>query len=131
MRPWAVVVLIGCGRIGFDPTDVTRDSGSATPSTIQVLAHTMINAKSNGLTTVAIDTTGASLIVVAECTWSTGTPTVPVDSEHNVWAADLAAYGSDGDPANIKMFYASAPATSTSHTFFDSGNDYLAIAVIA
>ncbi len=129
---WVIAVCCGCGRIGFDSTGpVTGDSGSVTQSTIRLLAHTMINGTSNGLTTTAIDTTGASLIVVAECTWSTGTPTVPLDSENNVWEAGLGAYGSDSDPAIVKMFYAYGPATSTSHTFSDVGNDDLSVAVTA
>jgi len=91
----------------------------------------MVNVEASGLTTSPIDTTGASLIVLAECTWSTGTPTVPTDSENNTWQAGLGSYGADSNPSNIKMFYAYAPATNAAHTFTDVGNDFLSIGVLA
>jgi len=132
-------LLVGCGRFGFDPRvgalpdggggDVA--AGSDASASVKLLAHTMVNVEANTLTTAPIDTTGASLIVLAECTWSTGTPTVPTDSENNTWQTGLGSYGADSDPSNIKMFYTYAPITNAAHTFEDVGNDFLSIGVLA
>ena len=132
------IALAACGRLGFDARiDIVADAradaavaNDASAGAPTLLAHTMVNVEASGLTTSPIDTTGASLIVLAECTWSTGTPTIPTDSEGNTWQA-LGSYGANGDPSNIRMFYAFAPMTNAAHTFHDVGNDFLSIGVLA
>ena len=124
---FVAVLLAACGRIGFDDRVAEADGGTA----VQLVAHAIANTHGNGLTLSPIDTTGASLIVIGECTWSTGTPTVPNDSANNNWQSGLGTYGSNTSPANIKLFYTDAPITSSVHTFTDTGDDFLAMAVLA
>ena len=75
-----------------------------------------------GGTTGAINTTGASLIVVSVA--HTTTVPTPTDSMNNTWTA-LNLY-SINNPAN-DMFYVSNPTTSATHTFTGS----LGICVLA
>lgn len=139
---------ISCGRIGFDPAAGARDATAAgdargdgaagdapdappdAPQTPILVAHTIRNALGSNLATLPIDTTGATLLVAAECAWSTGTPSAPVDSAGNAWQA-VPPHGAPTQPGVIRLFYVVAPATSASHVFVDPGSDYQAIAVAA
>ncbi len=84
-----------------------------------------------GLSTSPIDTRGATLIVLAECTFSAGIPAPPTDSENNTWQTGLQAYGDTGAAGMIKMFYSYAPVTSANHVFTDVDDDYNSMAVLA
>ncbi len=127
------VAGLACGRIGFDDRVIgpAADAGVDAAPALLLVAHAIANTDGNGLTTPPIDTTGATLLVLAECTWSTGTPTPPIDSFANSWQTGLASYGSNQQPSNIKLFYAPAPVTGPDHTFTDVGSDFLSIAVVA
>ena len=140
----ALVALLaaGCGRVGFaertagdagaasDATTASDADGDGAVATVALLAHTIENGQVANLTTAPIDTTGASLIVVAECTWATGAPKLPTDSAGNAWQSTQ-SFGANQAPANFALFYALAPLTSTAHAFTNPGNDYLSIAVLA
>ncbi len=82
------------------------------------LAHTIkSSADSNTVTTDAINTTGANLIVIG-IAWYTGggTPCTPTDSTGmNTWSP-LTTYGSLGT-SGAKLFYAYNPTTSSTQTF--------------
>lgn len=91
-----------------------------------LIAHTLMTGDGN-FTTSAINTTGATLIVIAKCTLN-GAPAEPTSSPSNTWTA-LSAY-SDGT-ASLTIYYAYAPATSSSQTFSQSDGTYDAMTVLA
>lgn len=95
-------------------------TGSAPPPPdIQLLVSAQKTIKAGGpVTTSAIDTTGATLIVAAVASYY-GTNTV-VDSAGNTWHA-LTEYGAGGQGDTVTIFYAFNPTTSATHTF--SGDD--------
>jgi hypothetical protein len=130
----AALAVGGCGRLGFAPQiagDSDATTSDATPSdgtpsdaapadaaaAIRMLAHTITSSQGANLTTAPIDTTGASLIVLAECTYSTGAPKPPTDSRSNTWQTGLSSYGANN--------------ASATHSFVDPGNDFLSMAVVA
>jgi hypothetical protein len=131
-KPALLVMLAACGRIDFAPR--SGDGGGMvadTAPTFELIAHTIKNGNTANLVSDPIDTTGASLIVVAECDYDTGVPILPMDSQHNTTWVGLGRYGGDMMPSNIRIAYVIAPSTSTSHTFTNPGSDYLTIAVLA
>jgi hypothetical protein len=86
-----------------------------------LLVHTAIGSTdTNGVTTAAVDTTGADLIVATIAYFNGGTGNVFSDSKGNSWSqlTDRTA----GDGARIRTFYSQSPATvGTGHTFTFSG----------
>jgi len=84
----------------------------APPAVPALLAHTKAGSADGGntATTTGINTTGASLIVVA----TRGGSSAVTDSEGNTWTA-LTAY------TGARMFYCVAPVTSATHTFTTTG----------
>ena len=95
---------------------------------ISVIAATAKGSPTGtGVTTDAIDTTGASLIVIALSSYSqTGAIS---DSEGNTWAP-LTMYGSGAE--RQQLYYCENPTTDSSHTFTNSGStNYPALSVIA
>ena len=139
----AALALMACGRIAFEPRDDASSTGtsdgdgagdgdSAGGTSIKLVAHTLRNGMvPAGLTTAPIDTTGASLFALVECTYNGGTPAPPTDSAGNTWVTGLPAYGAAMNPSVVKMFYTLGPVTSAAHTFTVPGSDFLAIAVLA
>jgi hypothetical protein len=95
---------------------------------INLVAHASA-ACSNGcpgaVTTPAIDTTGANLIVIATSIGSGST--LIRDSNSNTWTA-LTRYGAG---PGIQLFYCFGPAVGSGHTFSNGSGDYPAIAVAA
>lgn len=87
----------------------------------------------SGATTVAttnsVNTTGATLIVIAIVEFSTtiGTPT---DSKGNTWTP-LNQYGSAPSTYDVKLYYASNPIVGSGHTFSTETSNYPALTVIA
>jgi len=110
---------------GMEAGEAGEAGGPAT-----LLTHVLTNGHGNGLATAPIDTTGATLLVLAECTYSSGTPMPPSDSASNTWQA-LNSYGSSSGGGEIRVFYSYGPKTSGSHVFNDPDNDYNAMAVLA
>ena len=80
------------------------------------------------ITTDAIDTTGATLLVVAVSQFALAAGT-PSDSKSNTWVAG----GSQNNSGNsIKMWYVTNPTVGTGHTFtVGVGNSYPSIFVVA
>lgn len=97
---------------------------------VTLLAHALNDDNSSSLSTPAIDTRGATLLVIAECTFASGTPKTPTDSQSNTWQS-LAAYGMPSVGGEGAIFYSVAPQTSASHVFVDPASDYNAMAVLA
>jgi hypothetical protein len=100
-------------------------------ATIALIANTCAGSSGGtGVTTTGINTTGASLIVLAIAYYPTVGVATPTDSVGgNTWNA-LPAYGNQNP--YIKMYYAINPKTGTSQTFTESdGQNYPAICVLA
>jgi hypothetical protein len=98
------------------------------PATL--LVHALNDDNGSGLAVGPINTTGATLLVLAECTFTSGIPMPPGDSAGNAWQA-LSAYGSASGGGEIRLFYSYGPTTSAMHVFTDPDNDYNAMAVLA
>jgi len=100
---------------------------STTYAAIKLLASASAGSTNGGtsVTTPAIDTTGAN-ILVASISWNeAGTPAL-TDNYSNVWTA-LTGQAIGGN--DIKIYYAKQPKTGTGHTFQVTGNCYPAICV--
>ncbi len=97
---------------------------------VTLLAYALNDDNSTSLSTQPIDTRGATLLVIAECTFTSGTPKLPTDSQSNTWQS-LTAYGSPSAGGEGAIFYSFGPKTSASHVFVDPDSDYNAMAVLA
>ena len=96
-------------------------------------AHTgAASANNNSVTTSAIDTTSADLIVVAVA-WSVDeAPATVTDSKSNTWSGTTRYSGGSGGNANIYLFYCVSPTVGSGHTFsFTDTGGFPAIAVVA
>lgn len=80
-------------------------------------------------TTAAINTTGATLIVLVRASGA-GSPPTPTDSALNVWTA-LTEYNNTSSAGKMRAYYVVNPTTNAAHTFSMSGAGGPAIAVIA
>ncbi len=76
-------------------------------------------ANSGGGTTAAIDTTGASLLVIATKNFTTGDATVS-DSKGNTWTG-LTKKADGASAFNIRFYYAVNPTVGSGHTFTAAG----------
>ncbi len=84
---------------------------------------------SHAVTSSAIDTTGATLIVVNVSTYAGATAAVLSDSKSNTWSA-LTVKASTG--TRSRLFYCAHPTVGTAHTFtLSTGSSYPTIAVAA
>jgi hypothetical protein len=101
---------------------------AATGDGINYVIHTTAGSSGgNGVTTTAIDTTGADLIVVSGAFF--GTPTL-TDSEGNTWTALTVQNGSAGEQS--QLFYCANPTTDAAHTFTLTGaSTFPTIGVVA
>lgn len=96
--------------------------------TIAVVASAKVAGPTGG-TTSAIDTTGATLLVVS-ATYSRGGGFTLSDSKGNTWTALNIAQ--DGSFLENRLFYAANPTVGTGHTFTAAGgNLFQDIAVVA
>ena len=121
------VNLSGTGMSYFqDPNCQYPITTQATPA---LVASTVSDNSSGALTTSPINTTGATLLVAAECGWCEPPGTLS-DSNNNTWHP-LTEYGDSGVCTSIQMFYSYAPTTSTNHTFTNAGTGYNSLAVMA
>jgi len=91
------------------------------PSVITRGAHTSADSDGETSTTSAIDTTGASLLVVAVATLTGVIPTI-TDSKGNTWTALTGADSGGTGAGTVKIFYAVNPTVGTGHTFTGSAS---------
>lgn len=92
----------------------TIAGGGGAVEPIALVAHVATGASSNAdATTAAIDTTGATLLVIAQAGFIAETVT-PTDSKGNTWTA-LTEY-SDAI-ISIQLFYCTNPVVGSGHTF--------------
>ena len=96
---------------------------------IEVVDDTAAYASNgNNVTTDAIDTTGANLLIIGLATYA-GSVTTVSDSKGNTWTA-LTQYGTSD--STVRLYYAENPTVGTGHTFSaDEGAKYPAISVLA
>lgn len=86
---------------------------------ITLVAHTGQQGASNSETTGAINTTGASLLVIGISPYQGGSGTTVFDSMSNTWTP-LSTYN-DGTEIT-QLFYAANPVVGAGHTFSVSGS---------
>jgi hypothetical protein len=84
-----------------------------------VISTSAAGADSATVTTSAVDTTGANLIVLAVARYQGGTGVTVSDSKGNTWTA-LTDHPTATDPA-IRLYYCLAPTVGSGHTFQMSG----------
>jgi hypothetical protein len=85
------------------------------------------------ITTSAIDTTGADLIVLVRSVYDNGTPSTPTDNKSNTWTA-LTRRQATGDTAyDVRIWYSVNPTVGSGHTFTQgsSGAIYPSLHVMA
>lgn len=104
----------------------TSGGGGGSPA---LIAHTAAGGTPDDVTSSAINTTGANLLVVACAHYFVNQPTI-TDSKGNTYTA-LSDYGSTGDQG-IRLFYSFGGTVGSGHTFTASGTTiYPAVAVLA
>ena len=95
---------------------------------IALVSHVAL-ANASGLSTAAIDTTGASLLVACFSDYTGQSPGVLSDSKGNTWVP-LATQSSPS--VRLRLFYAANPTVGAGHTFAaDSTNSFVGLAVAA
>lgn len=84
---------------------------------IALVAHTSAGSSNGGVsvTTGAIDTTGASLLLAFVGDYNSVTASTVSDSKSNTWTA-LTTYSGGTNP-RARIFYAKNPTVGTGHTF--------------
>lgn len=98
------------------------------------MAFTLISNTAKGsvsgaaVTTTAIDTTGANLIIIAVGWYSAGNPAIS-DSKSNTWTA-LTIKTNTGS-GNNRLWYCVNPTVGTGHTFTNGTGNYSSVAVSA
>ena len=111
------------------PTLFGTVAGSAAVTPIALVNHVAVGCVAADATSAAIDTTGATLLVIAQAGLNAGTPT-PTDSKGNTWTA-LTEYA--GGNLSVRLYYCANPTVGTGHTFTAlwGGGSYASIAVAA
>lgn len=90
-------------------------TGAAVAPVIALLTHTAAGSTtSNNVTTTAIDTSGANLVVIAVTSYG-GTAIAPTDSKGNTWTG-LTLQVTAGT-ARSRLFYCSPCTVGSGHTF--------------
>lgn len=82
-----------------------------------LLSHTSAayTGATTGATTSAINTTGATIIIIAVSSFESGTDqTAPIDSLANTWT-QMTLYQSTN--TGVRLYYCKGPATGPAHTF--------------
>lgn len=97
--------------------------GSPPPPSITLVVETG-KASTNGgaVTTDAINTTGANLIVIGVSSVN-GTALTIVDSKSNTWTP-LTEYVSVVEAVKVRLFYCYSPTVGTNHTFATGGTNF-------
>ena len=88
---------------------------------ISLLGHKAVGGI-NGATTAAMDTTGASIIILGVVYQATLTG--PSDSQSNTWTP-LTLY--DNGSQALRIFYSVSPTTDAAHTFTIGGTSILIV----
>lgn len=96
---------------------------------LPVFSTTRNGIAPNTITTVAGDTAGATLVVVAAVYYPAGGAHAVTDSKGNTWTALSESVGAGG----VRLYYNSAPVVGAGHTFTlaSEGNIFPTIAVLA
>lgn len=113
-----------------------RIQAAAAGGTFALISNTSAGSgDALSVTTSAIDTTGANLLVVAVASYNGATASTLSDSKGNTWNARTAySDAGTGGIVRIQLFYASSPTVGTGHTFTGSSpgsGSYPCIAVAA
>jgi hypothetical protein len=125
-------------QLATDGTDIgygysNANGGGGGSMAFALVAHTAAASTNNtSVTTGAIDTTGANLIVLVTSEDVTKTP-VPTDSNGNSYT-NLTKFGAATSPG-VTIWYKLSPIVGAGHTFTNTpsggGNSFPAIAVLA
>ncbi len=92
--------------------------GTGTSAPIALLTHTSKCGTINGVTSNAIDTTGATLLIVVEGFYGLGTTPTISDSKSNSWTGLSVGNGSNN---NSEIWYSIPTSVGSGHTFTVSG----------
>lgn len=84
---------------------------------IALVSHTIQGTGAHGGTTTAIDTTGATLLVVGVSSWANRPEPVLTDSKGNVWVPSVTGF----DASFTRLYYCANPVVGTGHTFTLAG----------
>lgn len=112
-----VCMGVACLAVGHAQMPMSQAAYTPSPSSgggIALVAHTGADNFGTTVTTSAINTTGANLIVVAICTVNNLTGATVTDSKSNTWSSSLTAV-SGGNL--IQIFYLYSPTVGSGHTF--------------
>lgn len=96
---------------------------------IALVAHTTLASTSSGGTSSPIDTTGASLLIVATACLYNNTPSL-VDNKGNAWLTAAFQNGTIAHTCSV-IFYAWNPVVGASHTFTTGLGTYPASEILA
>jgi hypothetical protein len=113
----AALVLVCAASSGASAQLPTTRAGLPGPSSgggggWSLIAHTGIDGAGSGVTTSAINTTGANLLV-AVCNWYASSGSVS-DSNGNIWTLGFATSGAD---TQVSIYYVYNPTVGSGHTF--------------
>src|SRR6266853_39277 len=96
---------------------------------ISLLTHTK-GAGTNTFTTPAIDTTGASFLVLVYGYYVNGPAPSISDSKSNTWSA-LTTQSDDTSGIGVEIHYVNNPTVGTSHTFTATGTGIFSAITVA
>lgn len=117
MRRLALALFFVLGMASLGWADITVVTSAIKQST-----------NSNGTTTAALDTTGATLLVFGIAHLDAQGPGTPSDSKANTWAQAATA----GNTCGIDIFYVKNPAVGSGHTFSNTGTaNYPSLFILA
>ena len=109
---------------GYAPTVTV-----AAPTTIALVAHTTKQPGANGGATDAIDTTGATIVILVVSGYGPTASQTPTDSKSNTWTALTRKVQGN---AGCQIYYAVNPTVGSGHTFTYAATDvYATIQVLA
>lgn len=95
-----------------------------------LLTHTIAGSVGGGaVSTSGIDTTGATLIVIAVSDYQANGPSPPSDSNGNTWAA--LGYHPAGSVAAVELFACASPSVGAGHTFTAGGASHFPTVAVA
>lgn len=97
---------------------------------IALIFSTSAGNTSSGVTSSAIDTSGASLLVVATAWYNGATMPTVSDSKSNTWIPLTLQYD-PGHDNNVILFYAQSPTVGAGHTFTVSGSSVFSPIAVA
>jgi hypothetical protein len=113
----AALALVSVASSGAPAQLPTTRAGLPGPSSgggggWSLIAHTGIDGAGSGVTTSAIDTTSANLLV-AVCNWYASSGSIS-DSKGNIWTLGFATSGAD---TQVSIYYVYNPTVGSGHTF--------------